>query len=68
MAPPETTIWSYTMEKVEPGEAEEITVGRPIDNTSIYILDMNAACRNPWGFAANWASEGSGWRSRISWP
>ncbi len=35
--PTETTIWS-TVEKVEPGEAP-VLIGRPIANTSIYILD-----------------------------
>ena len=37
--PTETTIWS-TIEKVEPG-ACTITIGRPIANTRIYILDKN---------------------------
>ena len=35
--PTETTIWS-SAERVDPG-AETITVGRPIDNTSLFILD-----------------------------
>ncbi|KAA3656199.1 MAG: amino acid adenylation domain-containing protein, partial [Chloroflexi bacterium] len=35
--PTETTIWS-TISKVEPGNVP-ITIGRPIDNTSVYILD-----------------------------
>ncbi|MEO5956482.1 MAG: amino acid adenylation domain-containing protein [Nitrospiraceae bacterium] len=35
--PTETTIWS-TIEKVDPGD-REITIGRPIANTEIYILD-----------------------------
>lgn len=35
--PTETTIWS-TVDKVERG-AEQITVGRPIANTQIYVLD-----------------------------
>ena len=37
--PTETTIWS-TIEKVEPGD-REITIGRPIANTEIYILDRH---------------------------
>lgn len=37
--PTETTIWS-TIEKVEPGD-REITIGRPIANTDIYILDRH---------------------------
>lgn len=37
--PTETTIWS-TLEKVEAG-ARAITIGRPIANTRIYILDHN---------------------------
>ncbi|SHO44490.1 non-ribosomal peptide synthetase [Anaerocolumna xylanovorans] len=36
--PTETTIWS-TISKVE--DADNITIGRPIDNTQIYILDEN---------------------------
>ena len=35
--PTETTIWS-TFERVEPG-ATRISIGRPIANTSVYILD-----------------------------
>jgi amino acid adenylation domain-containing protein len=35
--PTETTIWS-TLEEVEHGDAA-ITIGRPIDNTQLYILD-----------------------------
>jgi len=35
--PTETTIWS-TIAKIEPGDLE-ITIGRPIANTEIYILD-----------------------------
>jgi len=34
--PTETTVWS-TIEKIEPGEP--ILVGRPIDNTRVYVLD-----------------------------
>ncbi len=36
--PTETTIWS-TIEQVTPNA--DITIGRPIDNTTIYILDKN---------------------------
>ena len=35
--PTETTIWS-TLSKIEPGDGE-ITIGRPIANTDLYILD-----------------------------
>lgn len=35
--PTETTIWS-TLKRVQPGE-KQITVGAPVDNTRIYILD-----------------------------
>ncbi|MEP7243830.1 MAG: amino acid adenylation domain-containing protein [Gammaproteobacteria bacterium] len=35
--PTETTIWS-TLERIEAG-AQEITIGRPIANTSVHILD-----------------------------
>ncbi|BFU96642.1 MAG: putative Multi-domain non-ribosomal peptide synthetase [Nitrospira sp.] len=35
--PTETTVWS-TMERVTPDEAE-ITIGRPIANTEVYVLD-----------------------------
>jgi amino acid adenylation domain-containing protein len=35
--PTETTIWS-TLDRVEPG-ATRISIGRPIANTSVYILD-----------------------------
>lgn len=37
--PTETTVWS-TVEKIEEGE-EAISIGRPIANTEIYILDAN---------------------------
>ncbi|MQA36887.1 non-ribosomal peptide synthetase [Rugamonas aquatica] len=37
--PTETTIWS-TLEKVQPG-VEPITIGQPIANTQIYIVDAN---------------------------
>ena len=36
--PTETTIWS-TMDRVEPGAA--ITIGRPIANTEVYVLDAH---------------------------
>jgi amino acid adenylation domain-containing protein len=36
--PTETTVWS-TVKKVQPGE--RITIGHPIDNTRIYILDAD---------------------------
>ncbi|MGE3315702.1 MAG: amino acid adenylation domain-containing protein [Planctomycetaceae bacterium] len=36
--PTETTIWS-TLDKVEPGEP--IRIGKPIDNTQVYVLDKN---------------------------
>ena len=35
--PTETTIWS-TIARIEPG-AERITIGRPIANTEVYVLD-----------------------------
>ncbi|HEX4783494.1 MAG TPA: amino acid adenylation domain-containing protein [Candidatus Sulfotelmatobacter sp.] len=41
--PTETTIWS-TVYRVSGREESTIPIGRPIDNTSIYILDSN---RNP---------------------
>src|SRR5215813_135944 len=37
--PTETTIWS-TMQRVEPGEGP-VSIGRPIANTQIYILDSH---------------------------
>ncbi|MDP1948166.1 MAG: amino acid adenylation domain-containing protein [Nitrospirota bacterium] len=37
--PTETTIWS-TIAKIEPG-VKEITIGRPIANTEMYILDRH---------------------------
>jgi amino acid adenylation domain-containing protein len=37
--PTETTIWS-TVDRVRPG-TEPITIGRPVANTQIYILDRN---------------------------
>jgi len=37
--PTETTVWSL-MDKVEPDDLE-ITIGRPIHNTTVYILDDN---------------------------
>jgi non-ribosomal peptide synthetase component F len=37
--PTETTVWS-TVEKIEESE-EAISIGRPIANTEIYILDAN---------------------------
>ena len=38
--PTETTIWS-TVKKIDPLE-EMITIGHPIDNTQVYILDKNS--------------------------
>jgi amino acid adenylation domain-containing protein len=35
--PTETTVWS-TIERVQPGEGA-ISIGRPIDNTSVYVVD-----------------------------
>ncbi len=35
--PTETTIWS-TLNRIEPG-AEQISIGRPIANTEVYVLD-----------------------------
>ncbi len=35
--PTETTVWS-TVERVLPG-AEPITIGRPLDNTEVYVVD-----------------------------
>ncbi len=37
--PTETTVWS-TVERVKPGEGP-ISIGRPIANTQIYVLDKN---------------------------
>jgi len=37
--PTETTIWS-TMEKLAPG-VHEVSIGRPIANTSVFVLDAN---------------------------
>ncbi|MFC4531516.1 amino acid adenylation domain-containing protein [Sphaerisporangium dianthi] len=38
--PTETTIWSTLGEPGEPGEpGEVVTIGRPIDNTQVYLLD-----------------------------
>ncbi|QDF36235.1 non-ribosomal peptide synthetase [Bradyrhizobium symbiodeficiens] len=39
--PTETTIWSTVM-RIQPGEAA-ISIGRPIDNTRIYIVDREGA-------------------------
>ncbi len=36
--PTETTVWS-TLARVEPGQA--VTIGRPIANTRVYVLDAN---------------------------
>ncbi len=45
--PTETTVWS-TAERVLPGEP--ISVGRPIDNTRVYVLDEQR-CPQPLGVA-----------------
>ena len=37
--PTETTVWS-TVERVQPGQTA-ITIGRPIDNTEVYIVDKH---------------------------
>lgn len=55
--PTETTVWS-TVEKVEAGD-ETISVGRPIANTSIYILDDNEK-PVPAGFVGNLYIGGAG--------
>jgi thioesterase domain-containing protein/acyl carrier protein len=39
--PTETTIWS-TVKQIQPNE-EAITIGRPINNTKVYILDETAS-------------------------
>ena len=36
--PTETTVWS-TVKKMEPGA--RVTIGAPIDNTTVYVLDQN---------------------------
>ncbi len=55
--PTETTIWS-TIERVDPGDGP-VSIGRPIDNTQIYILD---SCRQaaPPGVAGDLFIAGSG--------
>ncbi len=35
--PTETTVWS-TIKRIEPAD-ERVTIGRPIDNTQVYVLD-----------------------------
>ncbi|MBO0684971.1 MAG: AMP-binding protein, partial [Candidatus Dormibacteraeota bacterium] len=37
--PTETTIWSTTQEVGEAGEGETVAIGRPIANTTCYVLD-----------------------------
>ncbi|HYW23279.1 MAG TPA: AMP-binding protein, partial [Terriglobales bacterium] len=37
--PTETTIWSSTQEVGESGEGETVAIGRPIGNTTFYVLD-----------------------------
>ncbi|HEY4060230.1 MAG TPA: amino acid adenylation domain-containing protein [Kofleriaceae bacterium] len=54
--PTETTIWS-TCTKIEPGQS--ITIGRPIDNTRIYVVDA-ALCQTPIGVAGELCIGGSG--------
>ncbi len=55
--PTETTIWS-TVERVRRGE-EPITVGRPIANTRIYVLDEQQQL-NPLGVAGEIYIAGAG--------
>jgi len=40
--PTETTIWS-TLERIDASNADRISVGRPIANTRVYVLDANRA-------------------------
>ncbi|MEO6157000.1 MAG: LLM class flavin-dependent oxidoreductase [Ilumatobacteraceae bacterium] len=54
--PTETTIWS-TVAQLEPGE--EITIGRPIANTEIHIVDHNIQ-PNPIGVAGELLIGGAG--------
>jgi len=55
--PTETTVWS-TACRVEPGDAAPISIGRPIDNTQIYIL--NGQTPAPIGVAGEICIGGAG--------
>jgi amino acid adenylation domain-containing protein len=55
--PTETTIWS-TVQKIEPGP-EPVCIGRPIDNTQVYVLDRNLQLL-PTGTAGELYISGSG--------
>jgi len=46
--PTETTVWSTCVKLSSP--LERITIGRPIDNTTIYVVD-DRGHRTPWGVA-----------------
>ncbi|WP_037925249.1 AMP-binding protein, partial [Streptomyces violaceorubidus] len=37
--PTETTIWSTAAHPLTPGDA--VTIGRPLDNTQVYVLDQH---------------------------
>jgi amino acid adenylation domain-containing protein len=49
--PTETTVWS-TVKKVE--DASELTIGRPIDNTSVYVLDEQLRLVPPGAHGELW--------------
>lgn len=56
--PTETTIWS-TLERVRSAE-RIISLGRPIANTQVYVLDANPS-RSRSGFQVSCTSAGWGW-------
>jgi non-ribosomal peptide synthetase component F len=58
--PTETTIWS-TLERVRTAE-RTISLGRPIANTQVYVLDLNRS-RSRWESRVNCISAGWGLRA-----
>ena len=61
--PTETTIWS-TVHKVESGESP-VSIGRPIANTQVYILDSKLGTRPSTGSPGSCISAVWGWREGI---
>ncbi|WP_051710857.1 non-ribosomal peptide synthetase [Andreprevotia chitinilytica] len=57
--PTETTIWSTQSRITSAGEASAVSIGRPIDNTQIYILDVHGL-PTPQGIAGELYIGGAG--------
>ena len=62
--PTETTIWSSSA-RLEPGPGP-VTIGRPIANTRLYVLDARPAARSRSACPASSTSAAPAWRAATS--